>query len=172
MGKSGLALAALCMLGTPALSQTAFRDIPAEAPYSSLRSQDFFADPTPFAERNADRRFSEKLPGAWQSEKQILGAVQSAEKVGESGRDGVMLYATSKRTVLSWKLGGGLDDASLARTELTPGQASIGVAYRAGAAMIGLAYVNREYSQRIGAENVSQSEDFAGLTVKLQLGGK
>lgn len=167
-----IALTIFCLLSTPALAQTAFKDVPADSsPLLSGRIENGELS-RQFPESNPDRRLSDELPGAWQSEKQILNAVQAAETLANGEKDGVMFYATSRRTVVSWKLGGGLEDASLSRTEVTPGQASIGVAYRTGQTSVGLAYVSREYSQRFGAESVSQSEDFAGLTVKMQLGGR
>jgi len=173
MGNREIALTIFCLLSSPAVAQTAFRDVPADSPPLAFNRPQSLPESSPqFAEANPDRRLNDKLPGAWQGEKQVLSALQATGKLENREKDGVMFYATSKRTVVSWRLGGRLDDASLSRTDLTPGQASVGVAYRTGPTTIGLAYVNREYSQRIGAETVSQTEDFAGLTVKVQLGGR
>jgi hypothetical protein len=128
---------------------------------------------TPFADSNRERRLADTLPGAWQDDRQVLEAVESVRDLnyGEA-KDGVMVYATSRKTMVSWSLGGGIDDASVSRMELSPGQSSVGVAYRTGQTSVALGYVSREYSQRIGAETVSQSESFAGVTLKLQLGEK
>lgn len=128
---------------------------------------------TPFADSNRKRRLADTLPGAWQDDRQVLEAVESVRDLnyGEA-KDGVMVYATSRKTMVSWSLGGGIDDASVSRMELSPGQSSVGVAYRTGQTSVALGYVSREYSQRIGAETVSQSESFAGVTLKLQLGEK
>jgi hypothetical protein len=171
MGQIGFVLSGLVLASSPALAQTAQLNAPIDRAVAFQESAPSANLALPFVGSNQDRRLADKLPGAWEGDKEVLSAVQSARNLpGSEAGDGVMLYATSRRTIVSWSVGAGIDDASVSRMELTPGQASLGVAYRSGNATVALAYVNREYSQRIGAQSVSQTENFAGVTLKLQLG--
>ena len=173
MGRIGCVVSAMVMSGTPALAQTAMMNLP-EKDAVVFRDAGSSANMTlPFAEANGGRRLTETLPGASQGDRQVFDAVESVRNLGNGeAEDGVRVYATSRKTMVSWNLGGGVDDASVSRMELSPGQSSVGVAYRTGQTTVALGYVSREYSQRIGAQSVSQSESFAGLTLKLQLGEK
>lgn len=172
MGRIGCVLSAVVMSGTPALAQTVVMTAPSK---DAVVFRDAGASnmSMPFAEANDGRRLADTLPGAWQGDRQVLNAVESVRNLGAGeAQDGVMIYATSRKTMVSWNLGGGVDDASVSRMELSPGQSSVGVAYRTGQTTVALGYVSREYSQRVGAQSVSQSESFAGVTLKLQLGEK
>lgn len=173
MGRIGFVVSAIVLSGTPALAQTALMNLPAKDAVV-FRDTNGSANMTmPFTDANSGRRLSESLPGAWQSDRQVFNAVESVRNLGDGeAADGVMVYATSRKTMVSWNLGGGVDDASVSRMELSPGQSSVGVAYRTGQTTAALGYVSREYSQRIGAQSVSQTESFAGVTLKLQLGEK
>jgi len=171
MGQIGFVLSGLVLVSSPAVAQTALANSPRDNAVIFQESGPSANLALPFVGANQDRRLADTLPGAWEGDRQVLSAVQSARTLSSSEeRDGVMVYATSRRTIVSWSLGAGIDDAAVSRMELTPGQASLGVAYRSGQATVALAYVNREYSQRIGAQSVSQTENFAGVTLKLQLG--
>lgn len=173
MGQIGVLVAGLVMASSPAFGQTALYNRPSDDAAVFRDGASNANVPLTFAETNSERRLVETLPGAWNADRQALSAVQSARNLSNGeAEDGLMVYATSRRTIVSWNVGGSIDDASVSRMELTPGQASVGVAYRTGQAMVALAYVNREYSQRIGAQSVSQTESFAGVTLKLELGEK
>jgi hypothetical protein len=171
MGQIGFVLSGLVLVSSPALAQTAQLNAPIDRAVAFQEGASSANLALPYIASNQDRRLADGLPGAWEGDRQALSAVQSARNLdsGDAG-DGVMLYATSRRTIVSWSVGAGIDDASVSRMELTPGQASVGVAYRSGNATVALAYMNQEYSQRVGAQSVSQTENYAGVTMKLQLG--
>ena len=103
MGRIGVVVSAMVMSGTPVLAQTAMMNLPDKDAVVFRDAGSSANMPLPFAEANGGRRLTETLPGASQGDRQVFDAVESVRNLGNGeAEDGVMVYATSRKTMVSW----------------------------------------------------------------------
>lgn len=103
--------------------------------------------------------------------------VRVGRALGEANRTGgedpsqgrIYMFAASDDEAVTWQPGGETSRGfSMQQDRVEIGDMMAGVTYERNGVQASLAYVEREVSTQIGIENISQDENFAGLTLTMR----